>query len=147
MALGEVLTKLPASAVASLAGRCVSVLVAVVWGDQEWKVVDAACAALASAVIQYPETVMLTDDVIAHEDTSNCLPHAASIARKMFELLPLNIGHASSVLVALMRVSAPGISLAVEDYVRNNIQAYTEQDFSVALSGMYGLQLPFVNLH
>jgi hypothetical protein len=46
-----------------------------------------------------------------------------------------------------MRVSAPGISLAVEDYVRNNIQAYTEQDFSVALSGMYGLQLPFVNLH
>jgi hypothetical protein len=136
MALGEMLTRLPVDAVAQFAGRCVSVLVALVREDREWGVIDAACAALALVVLKYPATVALgTHDAIDDEISLRSLPSASAIAQKMFEILPLNVGHAASVLVVLMRLDAAGVVQTVEDYLSSNVRAYTRQNFSLALSG------------
>jgi hypothetical protein len=131
MALGEMLTKLPSDAVSDFAARCVRVLVALVQTDREWSVVDAACGALASVVVAFPLSVALHGD-----DCDDDAPSSSSIAKKMFEILPLNVGHAASVLVALMRVAAAGVAQSVEEYVRSNVLAYTKQNFSAALTSM-----------
>jgi hypothetical protein len=116
------LTKLPVDAVEQFAGRCVSVLLALVEEDREWSVIDAACAALALVLMKFPAT---------------SLPPASGIATRMFQILPLNVGHAASVLVALMRADAAGVVQSVEDYLSKNVLAYTKQNFSAALSGMF----------
>ena len=135
MALGEMFTKLPVDAVAQFAGRCVGVLVSLVNEDREWGVIDAACAALALVVFKYPATVALgTDNAADAEISLRNLPSASAITQKMFEILPLNVGHAASVLVALMRLDAAGVVQEVEDYLSSNVQAYTRQNFSLALS-------------
>jgi hypothetical protein len=130
MALGELLTKLPTDAVREFACRVVRVLLGSVHLDRDWRVVDAACGALASVVLVFPDSVALRDG--GDEDA----PRASDIAKKMFEILPFNVGHAASVLVALMRVGASGVEQAVEDYISANVLAYTKQNFSVALSGV-----------
>ena len=135
MALGEMLTKLPVATVGEFAGRCVRVMLALVEEDREWSVIDAACAAMALVIVRFPETVQL-DDIAEHDDDApRTLPPASNIAKKMFDILPLNVGHASSVLVALVRNSAVGVVQAVEDYISSNIRAYTHQNFSVSHSG------------
>ena len=150
--------------VPGLSKRCVRLLVTVVEEDKEWAVVDAACAAVAAVVVRFPDTVHVDggggdDDAdataaaaaaadAAAEDTHDVLPSSSSIALKMFSLLPLNIGHASSVLVALMRVesqipiesptAACSVARRVEQYVRCNVRAYTSQNFSKAMAGRFG---------
>ena len=157
--------------VPGLSKRCVRLLVTVVEQDKEWAVVDAACAAVAAVVVRFPDTVHVDggggdDDAdadaaaaaaaaaaadaaaAAAEDTHDVLPSSSSIALKMFSLLPLNIGHASSVLVALMRVesqipvesptAACSVARRVEQYVRCNVRAYTSQNFSKAMAGRFG---------
>jgi hypothetical protein len=132
MALGELLTKLPVDSVGEFAGRCVHVMFDLVEVDREWSVIDAACAAMALVILRFPETVQL-DDMVEHDDDApRSLPLASNIAKKMFTILPLNVGHASSVLVALMRIAAVGVVQAVEDYVSSNIRAYTHQNFAVS---------------
>ena len=105
------LTKLPVDAVAQFAGRCVGVLVSLVNEDREWGVIDAACAALALLVFKYPATLALgTGGAVDAEVSLGRLPSASAIAQKMFEILPLNVGHAASVLVVLMRLHAAGVA-------------------------------------
>ena len=111
MAIGEMLTKLPADAVAHFAAPCVAVLVSLVNEDREWGVIDAACAALALLVFKYPATLALgTGGAVDAEVSMGRLPSASAIAQKMFEILPLNVGHAASVLVVLMRLDAAGVA-------------------------------------
>ena len=136
MALGEMLTKLPADDVGQFASVSVRVLVALVQVDRELRVVDAACGALAAVIVKFPATVALRDDAVAADASEDDAPSASGLAMKMFEILPLNVGHAASVLVALMRVASAGAEQAVEDYISGNVRAYTKQNFSVALSGM-----------
>jgi hypothetical protein len=131
------LTKLPVDAVEQFAGRCVSVLLALVEEDREWSVIDAACAALALVLVKFPATVALDDVASNHEHLATGLPPASGIALRMFQILPLNVGHAASVLVALMRAHAAGVVQSVEDYLSKNVLAYTKQNFSAALSGMF----------
>jgi hypothetical protein len=145
MALGEMLTKLPVDAVAQFACRCVSVLVSLVNEDREWGVIDAACAALALVVLRYPATVALgAHDTADAEISRGSLPSASAIAQKMFEILPLNVGHAASVLVVLMRLDAAGVVQEVENYLSSNVHAYTRQNFSLALSGTSRLEIEYV---
>jgi hypothetical protein len=142
MALGEMLTKLPADAVDEFAERCVHLLVALIRTDREWRVVDAACGAFAAVVVAFPGTIALRD---GGGDNTTLL--ASSIAQKMFEILPLNVGHAASVLVALVRIGAAGVEQAVEEYISSNVLAYTKQNFSAALSGTSQIGLAFVIFH
>jgi hypothetical protein len=145
MALGEMLTKLPVDVVQPHAGPSVGVLLALVEEDREWSVIDAACAALALVLVRFPGTVALDNTAARDEHTPICLPSASAIASKMIEILPLNIGHAASVLVALMRVSAAGVGGTVEDYLSSNVRAYTRQNFTGALSGIPPMLSPSSN--
>ena len=142
MALGEMLTKLPADDVGQFASVSVRVLVALVKMDRELRVVDAACGALAAVIVKFPVTVELRDDAVAADAREDDVPSASGLAMKMFEILPLNVGHAASVLVALMRVASAVAGSrtqpeqSVEDYISGNVRAYTKQNFSAALSGI-----------
>jgi hypothetical protein len=135
MALGEMLAKLPVDEVGQFARVSVSALEAVIRVDREWRVVDAACGALASVIVKFPNTVALHNEAVPVDESEDGLPSASGLALKMFEILPLNVGHAASVLVALMRISSAGVESAVEDYISGNVRAYTKQNFSMALSG------------